>query len=153
MSRVLGVLGGSTLLIGGSLIAYDYQTCSPMRKFHGWELEGCLCRLHNELMRPTNPFTLEQLAAYDGKNGAPLYFSVEGVVYDVSSSEMFKSSYSAWAGKDATVSLATMSLEEEDVGRMDWDKLTAEDRETLDSWIKYFDEKYYIQGRTVYNKE
>jgi hypothetical protein len=79
-----------------------------------------------------------------------MYFSVEGNVYDVSASEMFKTSYNAWAGKDATISLGKMSLDEKDVNRTDWESLTDEERESLDSWIKYFNEKYYICGRVDY---
>ena len=91
--------------------------------------------------------TLLELSEYDGRRGRPMYFSADGIVYDASSSEAFASTYSQWAGGDATVSLARMSLSTSDVNRTDWDCLDSEDRKSLDSWSRYFREKYPIRGR------
>lgn len=35
-------------------------------------------------------FSIEELAAYDGKNGAPAYIAFDGRVYDVSSSYQWR---------------------------------------------------------------
>jgi predicted heme/steroid binding protein len=35
-------------------------------------------------------FTIKELAAYDGKNGAPAYIAYHGKVYDVSDSYMWR---------------------------------------------------------------
>lgn len=40
---------------------------------------------------PTETFTLEELAEFDGQDGRPAYVAVDGIVYDVTDNE-------AWAG-------------------------------------------------------
>jgi predicted heme/steroid binding protein len=142
---------GSSISVG-LFLGYDYQTCHPMRKVGGYEPEGALTRFHNIVRQhilPMNPITLNELSLFDGKDGHPIYFSANGSVYDVSDSEMFKTAYSVWAGKDATVSLATMSLEPEDANSPEWHNLTEEELETLRSWTHYFNEKYIIKGHLV----
>lgn len=112
---------------------------------------GCFIRAHNTLVWnvfPTQSVTLSELAHYDGSNGRPTFFASQGVVYDVSSSEAFKSAYGMWMGRDATVCLAKMSLANADIGRTDWRTvLTQKDLETLADWNRYFNEKYLIKGR------
>ena len=110
VQRVVSIAGCSALLGSGALVAYDYFTMHPMRKFHGWTVEESVIRLSNEFMRPSKVFSLESLSIFDGKDGSPLYFSANGLVFDVSSSEMFREAYGGWAGKDATVALGKMSL-------------------------------------------
>ena len=45
------------------------------------------------------------------------------------------------------VALAKMSLNSNDVNRTDvWKDLSTTEMESLQSWIDYFDQKYYIQG-------
>lgn len=48
--------------------------------------------------------TLEELAAYDGKNGQPAYIAVDGVIYDVSSNPNWRNgAHNGYAaGKDLT---------------------------------------------------
>ena len=58
-----------------------------------------------------------------------------------------------FSGRDSTYCLAKMSMSPHDVGKDTSGSLTEKEIEDLNGWIKYFDEKYYIQGRTVYNKE
>jgi len=52
-------------------------------------------------------FTLEELAAFDGKDGKPAYIAVDGIVYDVSKASGWKKGkhkgYSA--GKDVTAEI------------------------------------------------
>ncbi len=52
-------------------------------------------------------FTLEELAKYNGKDGAPAYYAYEGIVYDVSKSPLFKLGlhFGHEAGKDLTNAL------------------------------------------------
>lgn len=43
------------------------------------------------------------------------------------------------------MALATMTPH--DINRMDWDSLTEKELESLQSWTRYYQEKYFIQGR------
>jgi predicted heme/steroid binding protein len=53
-------------------------------------------------------FTVEELAQYNGKDGAPAYTSYEGVIYDVSSSPLWKNGehFGLQAGIDLTEAMA-----------------------------------------------
>ena len=73
--------------------------------------------------------------------------SCNGTVFDVSSSELFKTTYAAWAGKDATYALGFMSLDENDAVRTDWGSMGAKERKTCEDWERYFREKYLVRGR------
>ena len=70
-----------------------------------------------------------------------------GTVFDVTNSELFKTTYTTWAGKDATLSLGFMSLEEKDAARTDWGSMGKTEWKTCEDWEKYFSEKYLIRGR------
>ncbi len=58
---------------------------------------------------PVRYFTLEELAAYNGKNGAPAYVAVNGVVYDVTNNSVWKGGphFGNEAGNDNTVQFNT----------------------------------------------
>ncbi|MEA5013177.1 MAG: cytochrome b5 domain-containing protein [Candidatus Limiplasma sp.] len=60
---------------------------------------------------PQLELTLEELAAYDGKDGNPAYIAVDGVIYDVSGSSRWKNGehngYSA--GQDLTDKIKSVS--------------------------------------------
>lgn len=60
---------------------------------------------------PQLELTLEELAAYDGKDGNPAYVAVEGVIYDVSGSSRWRNGehngYSA--GQDLTEQIKSIS--------------------------------------------
>jgi predicted heme/steroid binding protein len=130
-------------------IAYDYQTCHPMRKMQGYELGGAWIRFHNT-MRPRvtlREMTLKELATFNGEAGRPVYFSSDGKIWDVSTSENFQQTYGLWKGKDASVALAKMSMDRQDVNRTDWENLSENELESLRSWTTYFQEKYIIKGR------
>ena len=133
---------------GGGWVAYDYSTCHPMRKMM-WSVGGSVTRFRNLVPAKTG-ITLAELSRFDGREGRPLYFSAGGNVYDASSSEMFRTAYPQWAGKDATFALATMSLSPDAVNNTaNWHNLSKEETETLASWVHYFGEKYVIKGRLV----
>ncbi len=55
--------------------------------------------------------TLEQLSAYDGKNGNPAYIAVDGLIYDVTNSAFWKNgAHNGFtAGKDLTVEIKERS--------------------------------------------
>ena len=92
--------------------------------------------------------SLQDLQQFNGKGkSCKTYFSAAGKIYDVTPSEMFSSTYQQWAGRDATVALASMSLKASDIGRTDiWKQLSPADEKSLQSWTNYFDQKYYVKG-------
>lgn len=151
MNRVAVAVTGASAGTLAAWVAYDYQTCHPMRKMKGYDTKGSWIRLHNtvrqslSMLQPT--FTLTTLDAYDGVQKPRIYFSSQGIVYDVTDSEMFDSAYELWKGKDATFCLARMSIDKNDINRTDWKSLTDKDLESLQSWTSYFDQKYLIKGR------
>jgi predicted heme/steroid binding protein len=102
---------------------------------------------------PTKSFSLKDLSNYDGREGTPHYFVSDGHVWDASSSDMFKSAYGQWSGRDASFALAKMSLSDEDINRTDYDSLSEEDMESLQSWTQYFNQKYLIKGHLTEYKE
>jgi predicted heme/steroid binding protein len=92
-----------------------------------------------------------RLAQFDGTDERkPTYFASDGYVWDVSTSTMFTAnSYGQWwKGKDASVlALAKMSMDPKDANRTDWENMNQQDINVLQSWTKYFEQKYYITGR------
>lgn len=95
-------------------------------------------------------FTLETLAPLDGKK-LPLCMGVCGKVVNCSASGSIRhgQGYGAlWAGRDATYSLATLSLKPEDAGKRDF-RLTdfsPEQQKALAGWYKHFTTKYQVIG-------
>ena len=127
------------------------QDMSSIRKMKGYDLNGAWIRFHNQF-RPKSTLTvmtMKELADYDGQDGRPSYFSSNGLIWDVSTSKSFQedSSYGFFKGKDATICLAKMSMNHKDVNRTDWDDLSDKEMESLHSWTRYFQEKYFIIGR------
>eukprot|EP00941_MAST-03F_sp_MAST-3F-sp1_P005797 g5797.t1 len=95
-------------------------------------------------------FSLPVLAQYDGVQNEKIYFSVNGIVYDASKSDSFRPGGvygDRFAGKDCTISLAKMSLSSEFVNQQTWQSMTNEEKQSVASWISYFDEKYYRIGK------
>ena len=147
MASARRVAAGAGLLSAGGaggFLLWDYNTCHKMRKWQGWEPNGAAVRFHNLFLAPlwARRLPAAELASFDGRGGRPLYFSAAGRVYDASASEAFRETYGAtWAGRDASVALALMSLEERDAGRLDWHCLRPEDRQALRDWRAYFDQR------------
>ena len=54
-----------------------------------------------------------------------------------------------WAGRDATLSLATMSLKKEDSGKLEWklEDLSDQHKGALWGWLKHFRKKYKMMGK------
>lgn len=95
-------------------------------------------------------FTLATLARFDGVRN-PICLGVCGKVVDVSTSENIKHGEGygkLWAGKDATYSLATLSLKPEDANILAFklSDFTAEQHKALAGWYKHFTTKYKVVG-------
>ncbi len=125
-------------------------------------------------------FTIEQLRVFDGrpvvspvggppgagagspKNGeepepGPIYISLRGNVYDVTSAADFYGpgqAYHCMAGREASRALAKLSFEEEDLSSTDLSDLGPFARETLDGWEeKFIHYKCYpVVGKCVFDK-
>lgn len=96
-------------------------------------------------------FDLATLARFDGVKN-PICMAVCGKVIDVSSSDNIKHGEGygkLWAGKDATFSLATLSLKEEDANTLNFklSDFTDEQHKALAGWYKHFTSKYTVIGR------
>lgn len=127
---------------------YDRETMHRTRKLKGWDAASSLVRLHNAALPLLRTLTLAELElCRGGGDGRPTYFAARGVVYDVTDSPSFTQGggYTAFAGRDASFALATMSLHPNDVGRRGV-KLSEEDQASLDDWVVYFDQKYRRVG-------
>ncbi|MES1907011.1 MAG: hypothetical protein MHM6MM_000214 [Cercozoa sp. M6MM] len=101
---------------------------------------------------PDRVFTAEELTPFNGTEGEDIYVALDGLVYNMSSHETGpafygpEGAYHAFAGKDATVALATMELEragESPAGVA----LNAQQQQTLADWVKTMQNKYDIVGR------
>ena len=131
------------------------QFFPPSRRFDLAELAG------HDGFRPGLP-DVESTASGSGGSGtdsassrlhslripddrSQVLFAAAGVVWDGSSSSSFRPGgpYGLFAGRDASVSLARMRIEDRDVNAVgEWDALAPEEEEGLRSWVAYFDEKY-----------
>ncbi|KAJ3060018.1 hypothetical protein HDU99_006099 [Rhizoclosmatium hyalinum] len=94
-------------------------------------------------------FTAKELAEFNGVDESkPVYLAIKGVVYDVSSARKMYSAgsgYSVFAGKDASRALGMSSLKPEDCVA-DYSTLNAEQMETLDKWVAFYQKKYDVKG-------
>ena len=148
-----GVAGG-TAVFG---FAADYATMSPFRR--EWRVGDALLVGYNQLLRRTpagsvllQEFDLAELSVFSGRGGASTYLAAGGCVWDVSSSQdSFGDGgpYQIFAGRDASVALAYMRIDERDANCVDqFATLRADPEavESLESWRGYFDEKYRRVG-------
>lgn len=86
-------------------------------------------------------FTPEELRAFTGEDGQPIYIGVLDEVYDVSKKRDFYGpgeGYHLFAGRDASRALAKMSFEKEDLDSDDLSDLGFMDQETLQDWVMKF---------------
>jgi predicted heme/steroid binding protein len=60
---------------------------------------------------PEKTFTIDELAAFNGKDGAPAYIAVDGIVYDVTNVSYWKNGMHNGfeAGRDLTEEIKTKS--------------------------------------------
>ena len=82
----------------------------------------------------------------------PIYVAADGLVFNMSSHEGGPAfygpggSYSAFAGRDASVGLATMQTDASQWGERTVAQLTASERDTLGEWVTRFSVKYDVVG-------
>lgn len=101
------------------------------------------------------PATLQK---YNGTNGEKVYIAVKGTVYDVSNGKSFYGPggpYENFAGRDASRGLALNSFDAEVLTPVDQpldtlENLSPEEKESLDNWLKHFENKYTVVG-TLHN--
>lgn len=103
--------------------------------------------------------TREELEEMDGFDGAPLYLSIKGRVYDVSAGENFYGEgkeYHDWIGRDASRSFGTGCRGGKDRTGMDClsetlDGLTDKELKEVDRWLELYEthDKYTFVGHLV----
>jgi len=103
-----------------------------------------------ELLPEDGIFTMASLSRFDGQVN-PLFMGVCGEVVNCSASENIRHGEGygrLWAGRDATYSLATLSLKPEDANRLDFklSDFTADQHKALAGWYKHFTTKYEVVG-------
>ncbi|KAL6635272.1 hypothetical protein ACP70R_027943 [Stipagrostis hirtigluma subsp. patula] len=96
--------------------------------------------------------TAAQLRAYDGSDASkPIYLSVRGKVYDVTSGRSFYGpggAYAMFAGREASRALAKMSKDEADISG-DLSGLSEKELGVLADWETKFQAKYPVVARLV----
>ncbi|KAL3821752.1 hypothetical protein ACHAXA_000251 [Cyclostephanos tholiformis] len=103
--------------------------------------------------------TRDQLEEMDGHDGAPLYLSIRGRVYDVTAGSKFYGEggeYSDWVGRDASRSFGTGCRGGVDRTGMDClseslEGLTAAELREIDRWLELYEthDKYTFVGHLV----
>ncbi|KAI9836477.1 MAG: hypothetical protein M1837_003383 [Sclerophora amabilis] len=103
-------------------------------------------------------FTPPTLLPFSGANNTPIYFAVNGRVFDVSAGRNFYGPggpYANFAGRDASRGLAKGSFDEDMLttdleGPLDpLDNLEQDEWEALKGWEERFEEKYLVVGKLV----
>lgn len=106
-----------------------------------------------EYVRVEGDIPRNELKKYDGSDiSLPVLVGVNGVAYDVSSSDLYLpgGGYNKFAGRDVTRNLAKMSFEEEDYDQPDTSTLTPSEMETLLEWQKErYEAKYRRVGKII----
>jgi predicted heme/steroid binding protein len=66
---------------------------------------------NNESTAPEKTFTIDELAAFNGKDGTPAYIAVDGIVYDVTNVSYWRNGMHNGfeAGRDLTEEIKTIS--------------------------------------------
>lgn len=105
---------------------------------------------------PYRDYTLEELLPFDGVQRDHILLAVDQRIYDVTSARHYygaEGSYGALRGRDASRGLATHSIPRLKAGQVQtWDTLndlTVGERESLNSWVAFFDGKYPRVGTLV----
>ncbi|WBW75309.1 cytochrome P450 regulator Dap1 [Schizosaccharomyces osmophilus] len=103
-----------------------------------------------------------ELQEFNGVHRSLVFLAIKGTVYNVTLGSKFygpKGPYSAFGGRDATRGLAKSSFDDEFIPSVeaddldDWSDLNDEEKQTLDDWKAFFDQKYPAVGRLISNKE
>jgi predicted heme/steroid binding protein len=111
-----------------------------------------LIRAHATYCESSRDVSRVELGAATGEEeGARLWVSCCGRVYDVSQGRSFYGpggAYHIFAGHDASLNLARMSLKDGDLDS-DYSSLSASEQDTLNEWCDKFDSRYPVVGRLV----
>jgi membrane-associated progesterone receptor component len=97
-------------------------------------------------------FTAEELKPFTGAGGRAIYVAADGVVFNMSSHEGGPGfygpggGYSGFAGRDATIGLATMETDPAKWLKATVGELSYAERDTLADWVQRFSAKYDIVG-------
>lgn len=93
-------------------------------------------------------YSREEVKARSGVKGVPTTWIVlKGVIYDVTSNDVYKSegSYNLFAGHDVTIALAKMEFDK--VGSPDWrSKLSLQQLCVLEQWVQWYRARYVKVG-------
>lgn len=76
-----------------------------------------------------------------------MWVAIKGVVYDVTSNELYRpgGGYCNFAGKDASIAFGTMEFD--DLKRRGWLKvLNHEQLECMDEWVVFYKDRYKVVG-------
>ena len=93
-------------------------------------------------------FDAETLAQYTGVGDTPIYISVKGTVFDVTSGRDFYGpgkSYNVFAGKEASRCLGKMEINDNEAN-CSWRNLSEEHMNTLNDWEAKYRSKYPAVG-------
>jgi len=97
--------------------------------------------------------SVSDLSKFDGVQSPKIFISIEGTVFDVSSSKGAYGpggTYSCFAGKEVAVALARMSFNSDDIGRPSNSiQMTPAEKLALDEWASYFKNNYRIVGNLL----
>jgi len=94
----------------------------------------------------TRTMTLEELSKHDGVQNPTVYIGVKNQVFDVSNSESYRpgGGYSKFAGKECSVALAKMSMDDKHFNCYDNFKLMLAEVDSLEGWYAFMKKKYKI---------
>lgn len=144
----LRVIGG--LLLANGLLSWWF-TGSPTWGYNGKWADTRYLR-YRAFGLPVH-LTLGELAKFDGSTpGSPIYVSINGSIYDVTSSARIYGPggpYHAFSGKDSARAFVTGCYEKEDELTHDLRGLDEEEiEEQLGGWIRFFSNnpRYWLVG-------
>eukprot|EP01065_Artemidia_motanka_P036456 TRINITY_DN44384_c0_g1_i1.p1 TRINITY_DN44384_c0_g1~~TRINITY_DN44384_c0_g1_i1.p1 ORF type:complete len:227 (+),score=14.43 TRINITY_DN44384_c0_g1_i1:99-779(+) len=94
-------------------------------------------------------YTVQELAQYNGVNGAPVFIACKGIVYDADPDHYGPlAGYNAFVAKDASRHFGKMTVCDSESNRT-WEDLSAVESNILDDWEKKFRSKYPVVGWVV----
>ena len=141
------ILGIITVL--AIFIAYLFETYMPLEPQKPPKItsddDPNLKKTREELLRLSTPLkdlpmiTLTKLAENSGAPGQMAWVCNKGMIFDVSSNEVYRSDggYNCFAGKDATLALGKMEFEHS--GQPGWrEKLSHEELCVVEEWTSWF---------------
>lgn len=79
------------------------------------------------------------------------FLAAKGTIYDVTGSSFYSKdgAYGLFAGRDASINLSKMSHDEGLLDKWGQFRLSQEEEETLNDWVKRFELKYRKVGKVI----